>query len=183
MRRAMSVLVVIIVVMGLAGCDAVQRKFTRKSKTVKAPRIYQIRKYDIKPSADLYSKHYAYWQSWQSELIQDLGQNHKKDKRCIEEILMQLGAMQNILVREKADELGKHIARLEDVRDTITKQEIDKFNRSGTLMVLEREDRYIKTGFPVSKIKNYIRESFDEGPQAQAELPRAGAAAAAQEEK
>ncbi len=182
MRRAMSVLMVVIVVTGLAGCDAVQRKFTRKTKTVKAPRIYQVKKYDIKPSADLYSKHYAYWRSWQSELIQELGQNHKKDKRCIEEILMQLGAMQNILVKDKADELGRHIARLEDVRDTITKQEVDTFNRSSTLMVLEREDRYIRSGFSVSRIKNYIKESFDEGSQAQAELPHASAAAA-QEEK
>jgi hypothetical protein len=35
------------------------------------------------------------------------------------------------------------------------------------MMVLEREDRYINSDFCVSKMKNYIKTSFDEGPQNQ----------------
>jgi hypothetical protein len=182
MKKVMSMIVAVCVVVSLAGCDAVQRKFTRKSKTKKMPKIYQLKKYDIKPTPELYHKHYAYWESWQTELIQELGQNHKKDKRCIEEILMQVTAMQNMLVKEKADELGKHVKRLEDVRDTIVQERIDQNNRAATLMVLDREDRYIRSGFCVTKIKNYLKESFDEEPPAE-DAQEAAPAAAAQEEK
>ena len=167
MRKNLFILALVLVAASLVGCDAVQRKFTRKPKTVKAPRIYQLDKYEKTPTPALYSKHFAYWQSWQSELIQRLGENEKKDKRCIEEILMQLDEMQNMLVKEKADALGKHIRRLQEVRDTITRQNIDRYNRGPALMVLEREDRYINSDFCVSKMKNYIKTSFDEGPQNQ----------------
>lgn len=182
MKRLVVMIVALCVAAGLTGCDAVQRKFTRKQKTTKMPRIYQLNKYDIKPTPELYHKHYAYWQSWQTELIQELGQNHKKDKRCIEEILMQLTAMQNMLVKDKADELGKHVGRLQEVRDTIVRERIDTNNRAETLMVLDREDRYIKTGFCVTKIKSFLKESFDEAPPAEDQQVTA-AAPTAQAEK
>jgi len=149
----------------LTGCDALQRKFTRKKKETKPiPRLYQLKKYDVKPSAALYSKHYAYWQSWMSELIQDLGDNHKKDVRCIDEALSQLHDMRNILVQEKADALTKHIRRIEKSREIIIKEGLSQYNKNQVLMTLEREDRIVKSEFTVSRIKNDIKESFDETP-------------------
>lgn len=163
MRKAFSVVMAIFIMTSLAGCDAVQRKFTRKKKYTKpVPRIYQMKKYDVKPSPELYSKHYAYWQSWMSELIQDLGGNHKKDVRCIEEAISQIHDMQNILVPEKAEALEKQIGRLEDIRDTIEKEELSQFNSSRILMDLERVDRTVKRDFDVNGIKNYVKESFDD---------------------
>ena len=127
MRKICALAMAVILALTLTGCDALQRKFTRKKKYTKpVPRLYQLKKYDIKPSAALYSKHYAYWQSWMSELIQDLGGNRKKDIRCIEEALSQAHDMQNILVQEKADALGKHIHRLEEVRDIIVKERLSQ---------------------------------------------------------
>jgi hypothetical protein len=122
MKKLSVFIMIFFIAAGLAGCDSLQRKFTRKKKYVKPiPRLYQLKKYDVKPSAALYSKHYAYWQSWMSELIQELGDNHKKDIRCIDEALSQLSDMRNILVQEKAEELYKHIRRIEEARDTIVK--------------------------------------------------------------
>ncbi|MCM8790873.1 MAG: hypothetical protein NC938_04140 [Candidatus Omnitrophica bacterium] len=169
MKKIACLLVAFALVVGMTGCDAVQRKFTRKPKTTKMPRIYQVKKYEKTPSPELYSKHFAYWQSWQSEIIQSLGENAKKDRRCMDEILMQLGDMQNMLVKEKADELGKHIARLRQIRDTIYHQQIDRYNRGPVLTELEKQDRLIKKDFSVSKIKNYLKKSFDEEPAAEVE--------------
>lgn len=163
MKKICALAMIVFIALTLAGCDALQRKFTRKKKYVKpVPRLYQLKKYDIKPSAALYSKHYAYWQSWMSELIQDLGGNRKKDIRCIEEALSQLHDMQNILVQEKADALEKHIHRLEEVRDTIIKEQLSQYNKSQIIMTLEREDRTIKREFCTAGIKGHIKESFDE---------------------
>ena len=115
MRKISVFVMVFFIAVTLAGCDSLQRKFTRKKKETKpVPRLYQLKKYDVKPSTELYSKHYAYWQSWMSELIQDLGGNHKKDVRCIDEALSQLSDMRNILVQEKADALTKHMRRIEE---------------------------------------------------------------------
>lgn len=165
MKKIFVVAMIICIAVNLAGCDSLQRKFTRKKKDTKPiPRLYQIKKYDIKPSAGLYSKHYSYWQSWMSELIQDLGENHKKDVRCVEEALSQLNDMRNILVTEKADGLSKHIKRIEEARDVIVREQLTQYNRSWVMTTLEREDRTIKRDFDVARIKGYIKESFDETP-------------------
>lgn len=167
MRKVIVILIAVSLATGLVGCDAVQRKFTRKKKYTKpVPRIYQVKKYDVKPSPELYSKHYAYWQSWMSDLLQDLGDNHKKDVRCIEEAIGQIHDMQNILVPEKAEALEKQIGRLEDIRDTIEKEELSQFNTSRILMDLERVDRTVKRDFDVKHIKGFVKESFDEAAQA-----------------
>ena len=184
MKRWIFFIAVICVAASLVGCDSVQRKFTRKKKDVKkVPMVVQAKKYEKKPSPELYSKHFSYWQSWQSELIQRLGDNHKKDSRCIEEILSQLNDMRNLLVQEKADELGKHIKELEEVRDVILREQLSQFNMSHNMMVLEREDRLIEKDFCVSKIRSFIKKSFDEEPavQPQAETPTAAQPGSSQE--
>ena len=169
MKRMCAVIMIICVAVTLVGCDSLQKKFTRKKKETKPiPRLYQIKKYDIKPSVALYSKHYAYWQSWMSELLQDLGQNSKKDVRSVEEALNQARSMQSILVQEKADQLEKQIKEIEEAKDVIVREELSQFNKSQVLMTLERADRTIKRDFSAKKIKDYIRESFDDTPAAKA---------------
>lgn len=163
MKRLAVIVTVLCLAMSLAGCDAVQKKFTRKKKAVpKKPKIYQLKKYEKKPTPELYNKHYVYWQTWSAELIELLGQNHKKDVRCIEEMVSQLKDMQHILVKEKADELQVHIDRAQEVRDTIARGAMSFATRTSVKGTLEREDRAIKRNFITSKIKNYIKESFEE---------------------
>jgi hypothetical protein len=94
-----------------------------------------------------------------------LGQNHKKDTLCIEEIVSNLKDMQNILVPEKGDELTKHIGRRAEVKDIIARESGSHSDRSWTLMTLDRESRYIKREFHYDKVKGYLKQSFGEGPK------------------
>lgn len=180
MRKWIVLFVALAVAANLTACDSLQRKFTRKKKTVKKPRIYQLNKYDIKPSPELYEKHFAYWRSWSSEIIQRLGDNHKKDARCIEEIIGQVNDMQNLLVDAKANELEKRAKAYERIRDTIVRDQLTDDNRNSVLMDLEREDRNIGRDFCVSKVKNYIKKEWDEGAAGEGAgtAPGAGAAGA-----
>ncbi|MDD5496316.1 MAG: hypothetical protein PHP46_04355 [Candidatus Omnitrophica bacterium] len=162
-RRIIAALLAFVILANLAGCEGVAKKFRRKKKEKpKVPRIVQTKKYEKKPSIELYEKHYVYWMTWQSELISVLGKNNKKDSRCINEIVGNLKDMQNILVKEKADGLERHIKRLESVRDTIVRAAMGPASKDNIRITLEREDRLIKTDFSPKKMRNYLKKSFDE---------------------
>ena len=163
MKKTIALILMFFILLNLAGCEGVRRKFTRKKKeAVKMPHIYQVKKYEKKPSPELYKKHYSYWMSWQSELIKVVGVNHKKDVRCIEEIIGNLNDMQNILVPEKAAELRPHIDKLVKVKDAIDKEEVNQANKDVVVRTLEREDRFIRREFSYNKVKNYLRKSFED---------------------
>ena len=162
MRKTLLVVVAVFVALNLISCDAVQRKFTRKQKKVKTPHIVQEQKYVKMPTPELYEKHFSYWQSWSSEILQDLGDNRKKDRQCIEQLIGQANDMRKILVPEKGDELARHIRRYEEVRDVIVREQLSQYNRNFVRTTLDREDRLINNDFCISKVKNYIKKSFEE---------------------
>ena len=163
MKRIVSLALVVSMAVTLAGCEPLRKKFIRKKKEpVKMPRIYQVKKYEKKPTPELYKKHYAYWASWQSELVRVLGENRKKDKRCIEEIVGNLNDMRAILVAQKGDALQAHIDKLEKVKETIFDEDLTPVNRDHVKRTLEREERLIKKEFVYGKVKDYLKKSFDE---------------------
>lgn len=150
--------------LNLSGCDPLKRKFTRKKKTpVKQPRFYKVEAYEKKPVPELYMKYYAYWASWQSELIKVLGHNRKKDARCIDEIIGNLRDMQGLLSKTKADELEVHIEKHLKMRDIIVKRELDSVNRNYMKRTLEREESQIRRKFAYRKIKDELKDSPDNG--------------------
>jgi len=163
MRRWLTFFVILAMVMSLAGCsEEWRRKFISKKKDVKKPRIYQLKRYKKEPTEQLYTKHYNYCITWLSELSQNLGQNSKKDARCIEEALGQIKEMQSILVKEKAQELDKHINRLKEVRDLIVRQDLGQGNMDYVRRSVEREERFMRAEFYYNKIKKDMKESFEE---------------------
>jgi len=163
MRRAISWILVFFMLANMTGCETLAKKFRRKEKkTVKMPHMYQIKKYEKKPTPELYKKHYAYWESWQSELIQVLGQSRKKDLLCIDQIISNLKDMQNILVPEKGKEMEPHINKLTQVKETIINTEITRANSDYVLRILEREDRLITKYFAYRKVKDFLKKSFDD---------------------
>lgn len=172
MKRSAAFLIIVCLAVSLTGCDALQRKFTRKKKAPpKKPRIYQVQRYEKKPTPELYNKHFVYWQTFSSDMIARLGQNHKKDMRSIDEMVGNLKDMQNILVKEKADELQPHIDTAIDMRSTINRGDMSFSVKNSIHSTLEREDRAIKRGFITSKVKNYIKKSFDEDMIEQGNAP------------
>lgn len=163
MKRPVTIFIVLALALSLTGCDAVQKKFTRKKKAApKMPRFYQVKKYEKKPSPELYKKHFGYWESWQGTLIAVLGQNNKKDKRCVEEAIGQLKDMQYILVPEKGEEMQPHIDTMERARAVILKGDLTFANKDSLKMTLEKEDRTIKRDFAYSKVRNFLKVRFEE---------------------
>ncbi len=164
MRRLFTLFVIFALIVSTAGCsESWRRKFIRKKKDVaKSPRIYQLKRYKKEPTESLYTKHYNYAVTWISELVGDLGENHKKDLRCIEEALGQVRDMQMFLVPEKGKELDKHINRLKDVQDILKREDLGQANKDYVQRSLEREERFIRSEFYYNKIKNFMKKSFEE---------------------
>ena len=164
MRRWVTLLLILSIVVSLAGCsEEWRRKFIRKKKDVaKKPRIYQVKRYLKEPTESLYTKHYNYTITWLSELIDDLGKNNKKDVRCIEEALAQIKDLRLFLLPEKASRLDKHIARLREVQELILKRDLDHANMDYARRSLEREERFLRSEFYYNKIKNCMKESFED---------------------
>jgi len=164
MRRWISLLLIVAIAVSLVGCsEEWRRKFVRKKKDVaKKPRIYQTRKYTKEPTEALYTKHYNYTISWLSELADDLGQNSKKDARCIEEALGQMRDMQLFFGPEKANELDKHIGRLKEVQDLVLRHDLGYANMDYARRSVEREERFLRSEFYYNKIKKCMKRSFDE---------------------
>lgn len=164
MKKLLTLFVIFAILINTAGCsEEWRKKFVRKKKDVaKKPRIYQEKKYTKAPSQELYNKHYNYSITWLSELTCNLGQNNKKDLRCMEEALGQVLDMQNCLVPEKAGELDKHINRLREVLDILKKGDLDQGNKDYVQRTLEREERFLRSEFYYDKIKKFMKESFED---------------------
>jgi hypothetical protein len=166
MKRVILFITIAALCFNLVGCETVAKKFRRKKKEpVKRPRIYQVKKYPKKPVAELYKKRYAYWESWQSELIETLGKNQKKDVRCVNEIISNLTDMKGMLVPERAEAMEPHIERMRQIRQMVSDENMGIGSRDYLLMTLEREDRAISREFRYGKVKDCLMKDMDdEGP-------------------
>jgi hypothetical protein len=162
-----------VVAVSLSGCSPEWRgKFIRKKKGVaKKPRIYQTKRYKKEPTEALYAKHYNYAISWLSELADDIGQNNKKDVRCIEEALGQIKDLQIFLIPDKGNELDKHINRLKEIQDLILRRDLGHANLDYARRSVEREERFLRSEFYYSKVKKYMKRSFDDEEEADIDNP------------
>jgi hypothetical protein len=116
MKRILPVVLIIFAVAELSGCEAIQRKFTRKRKrTPIAPRFYQEGEVDTRPNLELYMMHYMYWKTWHEELVAKAGENSKRDRLATGSVLTHLEDMKKYLVEEKAAELEGYIEQVREM--------------------------------------------------------------------
>jgi hypothetical protein len=155
-----STAVILAMVLSLSGCAALKKKFTPKKKPKKAPVIYSVRKYDVKPSMDLYEKHYVFWINWHRELISELGENFKSDIRSAQEMRGNLESMKSLLVDEKAAKLAPHVSELKKVEAILKKRNMTKVNETRIRQILGREYRTLRSGFSPTKMTGSIRADW-----------------------
>ncbi len=162
--KNIQVLVVLLVMAFMvSGCAQMRDKFIRKPKEeeTKTKRYYAVRKYDVKPSLDLYTKRYVFWKTWHKELLSVLGKgNHKKIVVAVEQEVSNLMDMQNMLTDEKAEELGKLVDGMTEMEKIIKKQKITTGTEVRIRKKLESLGGQIKRGFSYNKMRGYIRDDF-----------------------
>lgn len=149
------------VVLNLVGCASLKKKFTRKpAQNAKKELFTKVKKYDVKPSPELYGKHYIFWINWHKKLVAELGKSRKSDMRSMREMISNLEDMAALISDEKANGLRPHIDELEKAKTIIAKRSLTTLNKTRVRRIIEREYRNIHKRFPPKKMADYIRKDW-----------------------
>ncbi len=168
MKNGRNILVWALLVANLAGCATMQRKFTRKPKEPKHTASViptEQGPYQKKFSNEFYYKsHFTLWKTWQSELIDSLGENRKKVARAGQEALGHLNDMRQYLLPEKQSELDAQIRELEKIVKR-TDAGLSSASEIGPLRSdLERIRRVVAANFYYNRVKDQMTpETVDLG--------------------
>jgi hypothetical protein len=148
-------------IINLLGCEAVARKFTRKSKKDELPKeemvlVPEEYKSNLTKEQE-YRQYLLYWKSWQDELINSLSQgaNHKKQIDCASEAIKNLMNLRALLNADMQKKLDGYIMQLENLKESILK-DIYASSVVSSRMTAERIRRNILRDFSYNKIKDYL---------------------------
>jgi len=162
--RNRAVLIIILAFSFLfSGCAAIKDKFVPKPKEedTQTKKYFAVRKYDVRPSLELYRKRYVLWKNWHKELLSILRDaNHKKIVVAIEQENSNLMDMHNMLVDEEAEKLQKIIIQMESIEQLIKKGRLNTGGEVRIRQKLESLGRAIKRDFSYDKMKDSIRGDF-----------------------
>ena len=162
MRRVVGAVLVLVMALQVAGCEAIQRKFTRKKKReIIKPRFYQEDGAETRPHLELYMMHYTYWKSWQEELITRGGSNAKRDLMACNELMGHLADMKKYLTGSKAEELEKTIVELSLIEPDLKKQRLTKSQKYKITKFLEKIKRHIDKNFSYADMKEFLELYVD----------------------
>lgn len=159
-NRLISIILVLSMAPAVTGCEAIQRKFTRKKKReVLRPRFYQEGEADTRPHLELYIMHYTLWRSWQTEILTGTSENTKRNRMSCNEIIGHLQDMKKHLVEEKAEELQLYINEVEKVTEKIKSGGFTVMQMGHLKHNLEKLGARIERKFFYKDVKEYIRSN------------------------
>jgi len=161
MRNTFTAILIVVLIAGLTGCEAVQRKFTRKKKSKPVRPMFYKELDDEesrRPPAELYMTHFTYWKTWMSELIANAGKNKKRDIRACNEAMANLEDMAKYLTGEKKEELKTYIEELSGIADQIKGVAVNKARMSRLRQQLDKSKARIARKFYYKKVKEHIRK-------------------------
>ncbi len=159
MKKGVVAVLILSLVFSLAGCASVQKKFTRKKKEKYQPSVIFLEEttYQKKYSNDYYYKtHFTMWRTWHDELIQQLGGNSKKLRRCAQETYNHLTEMNRYLTPEKQGELQPILNTVAQITKRIDNGTVSS-SEIGTVRVeLEKMRRLVTNDFYYDKVKDFL---------------------------
>jgi len=162
LRRIVLVLICFCLLLDLAGCESLTRKFIRKSKKSDQPVEMVLTPEEYKgpnmSKEELYRQHFLFWQAWQDELENALAQKSslKKKVDCTQEALKNLVNMKNMLVTAEQRNLDVYINKTIELLASI-KDDAYGLNNSGNLHFAELIKSGIHQGFVYPRVRNYLK--------------------------
>jgi len=156
-RKILVIILIVLIGLEVTGCGPLKRKFTRKKKKGTPPPVYyELEKYSREPNMVLYKRHYIYWKTWQEELINKIGDKHKKDIRYADGIISNLQDMRRLLAKEKGHELTVFIDEMKKIKEKLNDRSLRGANKIRIKNTLEKRYRKIKREFSYTKVADYV---------------------------
>ncbi len=151
----------------LTGCETLRKKFTRKRKPVQnsedvviVPRDYDEHPF---PSDVLYKQYFAYWKSWNQELIDSLNAQEESFKRLMsssQQSIVNLKKMSSYLVDEKAVGLNAHVEKLEKIQAEIERAHNLPSDRLRVFRYkVSRIHSCVSRDYDYTKMKTFLKQS------------------------
>lgn len=157
-KNFLKITLIAAMVIGLAGCGELARKFIRKSSPKKEEyAFYQIEEYKAKPAPQRYQNHYILWHNWQAELVRSEGTSYSRDIMSANEALKHLTSMRGLLTDEQAKKLDPQITDLESVIDDIEKRHECVRDSVSNRRTVERVERIVLDEFSYKRMHKYIK--------------------------
>ena len=175
-HRALVYLVsgVCLLLIGLTGCEGLQRKFTRKPKHAAAPAnpIISFQDYTrAMTPMERYRKHAIMFDYWNDELLDTLQDTHpspKRLKRASSESLMELEALQGLLSEEKSSHLNQFVEERVKINEQLQAGSLNWSQTSILWQRLESQTRHIQRDFSWRDVEDDLKPeepSAVHGPQ------------------
>lgn len=158
-NRYITYIIILVMCISFTGCAGLQRKFTRKKKKEIDTTVPVVTTYDYSKELrveELYKKHFLFWKTWQSELIDRMDSGYKKRSACYDYTIASLMEMEKYLTGVKAEELGKFIKEVRSVNPEIKEKTLSKGKEHRIRQVLEKTRRQIEKRFSYPHVKDFL---------------------------
>ncbi|MBU0759811.1 MAG: hypothetical protein KKC66_00575 [Candidatus Omnitrophica bacterium] len=149
-------IIIFLLCVSLCGCAGLQRKFARKKKDEERPAPV-ITTYDYAKDRrvdELYKKHFLFWKSWQTELINRMGATYKKRAECFDFTVSSLEEIKKYLKGPKSTELEKFITKIKTIDPEIRELRLSRSQQYRMKHLLETTKRQIDRQFSYTKVKD-----------------------------
>ena len=164
--RTMRVLAVCLAGLLVAGCESMQKKFTRKRRTPVArpnPIINFLDYSRAMTPMDRYRKHYLMFDYWNDQLLQALSSppiNPKRFKQSSAEAVTELQTMRMLLNDEAASKLSPHVDARIKLNEELQRERADmnSVQASALRRRVEEQTRSIQRGFSWQDMRDSLKE-------------------------
>lgn len=166
-----------ILLVSVAGCESLERKFVRKSKTPKPPPTPIISFQDYSQAMtplDRYRKHYMIFDYWNDDLIQALQSpplNPKRYKQASSESLAELQTMQQLVNDEFAPRFDPLIAARVKLDRELQTGNVGEGQTSFLCRTLETQKRQLHRDFFWRDVQDRLKPQPSPNGQANAPAP------------
>jgi hypothetical protein len=160
MQKGILTILILSLLISSFGCASLRDKFIRQSeRSKKDDQIFQSTT-DIYPPDVRYNNHWIYYEIWSYEVVESIGDNHKKTYNSAQRALYNLKEMQLLLKEPKAGDLNPYIEEMASITKSLKSSAI-----SGALENRVKEDlrdqvrevkRYFNPDLMVQQ--NYIKK-------------------------
>ena len=157
MKRKLALGLAVLLILGLAGCETLPKKFIRKKKEpahMPAAMSLDPGPYQKQFSNEYYYKtHFTFWRTWHDDMISNLGGNSKKLKRASEEAYSHLEQMSRYLKPERQAELTPLVAEMDRYRRKFAQDTASRTETGSLRVELEKIQRLVANDFYYEKVK------------------------------